>query len=567
MACLLIPLPAFADITFDPSDFVPTVALRPLVYFGLVAAACALAAALALLGVLCWRMIVQARRLTASQERLRAFLDRPSDWVWEADGDGRLTYVSPGFTRATGVPVEQVLGRSRAEALAGRVDGRDLLRHARDLRARRPFDDLVAQHVRPDGQRIWIRSSGVPRYDARGRFVGYIGTSEDITREVEADRRLADFRIMLEHVFAQVPDALMLVDAEGHIVGSNAALSALTGLAPEELLGRKGGEFLKVHGNERETEPNPCPFGFPRPGPAMLHRNDGALVPVEMVGSPIRAGEGPAIGAFALVRDRRGTVAAERALAAARDAAEQASRTKSEFLAQVSHELRTPLNAILGFAEILSLELYGPLGDGRYRGYARDIHSSGTHLLAVINDLLDLSRVEAGRLTLNESAFSVDTVVAESVRLVSELAARERVSLSVELEGGDERLVADERLVKQMLLNLLSNAVRFTPAGGTIAVSVNLDDNGELLLSVVDNGVGIAEEDLGRLGTLYEQASRQWRLRSDGTGIGLYLVESLMKAHGGTMRIASQLGAGTTVSLHFPSTRVRKDRQRPAVNA
>lgn len=322
--CLLLalaPLPAVADITFDPSEFVPAVALRPLVYSGLVAAACALAAALALLGVLSWRMIVQARRLTASQERLRAFLDRPSDWVWEADGDSRLTYVSPGFTRATGVPVEQVLGLSRAEALAGRVDGRDLLRHARDLRARRPFDDLVAQHVRPDGQRIWIRSSGVPRYDAQGRFVGYIGTSEDITREVEADRRLADFRTMLEHVFAQVPDALMLVDAEGRVVGSNSALCALTGLAPEELLGRKGGDLLKVPGGDKDGEVHHCPFGFPRPGPAMLNRNDGALVPVEMVGSPIRSGDGPAIGAFALIRDRRGTVAAERALAAARDAA------------------------------------------------------------------------------------------------------------------------------------------------------------------------------------------------------------------------------------------------------
>jgi len=300
-----------------------------------------LVGALAVLGLLGWRMIVQARRLTASQERLRAFLDRPSDWVWEADSEGRLSYVSPGFTRATGVPVERVLGLSRAEALTGHIDGRELLRHARDLRARRPFDDLVVQHTRPDGQRIWIRSSGVPRYDVQGRFVGYIGTSEDSTREVEADRRLADFRIMLEHVFAQVPDALMLADAEGRIVGSNAALSALSGVAPEHLLGRKAGEMLKLHGREPDPDAAPCPFGFPRPGPAMLCREDGALVPVEMVGSPIRSGEGPAIGAFALIRDRRGTVAAERALAAARDAAEQASRTKSEFLAQVSHELRT----------------------------------------------------------------------------------------------------------------------------------------------------------------------------------------------------------------------------------
>ncbi|MSO81463.1 MAG: PAS domain-containing hybrid sensor histidine kinase/response regulator [Alphaproteobacteria bacterium] len=362
--------------------------------------------------------------------------------------EGCQTYVSPGFTRATGVPVEQVLGRSRAEALAGRVDGRDMLRHARDLRARRPFDDLVAQHVRPGGQRTWIRSSGVPRYDARGRFVGYIGTSEDITREIEADRRLADFRTMLEHVFAQVPDALVLVDADSRIVGSNAALSALTGLAPEELLGRKGGEFLKVHGSERDIEPHHCPFGFPRPGPAMLHRNDGGLVPVEVVGSPIRTGDGPAIGACALVRDRRGTVAAERPLAAARDAAEQAPRTKSEFLAQVSHELRTPLNAILGFAEILSPELYGPLGDGRYRGYARDIHSSGTHLLAVINDLLDLSRVEARRLTINESAFSVDTVVAESVRLVSD-ACRLRARISVGRTRGRRRKAGRRRTTGQ----------------------------------------------------------------------------------------------------------------------
>ena len=242
----------------------------------------------------------------------------------------------------------------------------------------------------------------------------------------------------------------------------------------------------------------------------------------------------------------------EASLTQARLEAESASQAKSAFLATMSHELRTPLNAILGFSEIMMTETFGPLGSVSYREYSRDIYDSGTHLLRVINDVLDLSKVEAGRLELNREDIDIDETIEIALRFFRERSKKACLTLAAQIEPGLPPLYADERVVRQCILNLVSNAIKFTPAGGTIIVSVRSEADAWTVISVADNGIGIAEADLPKVLVPFGQADNAYTRRHDGTGLGVPLVKSFTELHGGSFEIKSALGVGTTVTIRFP---------------
>jgi signal transduction histidine kinase len=240
-------------------------------------------------------------------------------------------------------------------------------------------------------------------------------------------------------------------------------------------------------------------------------------------------------------------------LAEARDAALQASQFKSEFLATMSHELRTPLNAILGFSEALSSALFGPLSD-HYRSYANDIHKSGRLLLELINDLLDLSRVEAGQYQLNETTLALPGMLDECIQLVGPEARRKGLSLTLDCAAANLTLRADPRALKQTILNLLSNAVKFTHFGGvTVAVHREPDS---LVLTVTDTGIGISPETIGRLFEPFRQANVEIARKYGGSGLGLSICRRMIELHGGTIALASEPGAGTIVTIRLPSARI-----------
>jgi signal transduction histidine kinase len=235
----------------------------------------------------------------------------------------------------------------------------------------------------------------------------------------------------------------------------------------------------------------------------------------------------------------------------ARDVAERANRLKSMFLATMSHELRTPLNAIIGFSELMHGELYGPLGNPRYRDYSGLIRNAGHHLLSLINDVLDMSKIEAGKLELHRQSIDIAEIVRDCMDLMRERANQEGVALIQEIDGGPLRIEADRRAMKQILLNLLSNAIKFTPAGGKIAVKARAD-GGALVLSVVDTGVGIPADQVSRLGNPFVQVRNSAGASHEGTGLGLALVRALAEIHDGRLVIDSTLGKGTTVSVVLP---------------
>jgi signal transduction histidine kinase len=241
-------------------------------------------------------------------------------------------------------------------------------------------------------------------------------------------------------------------------------------------------------------------------------------------------------------------------LTVARDAAYAANRSKSAFLAAMSHELRTPLNAVIGFSEMMETEAFGPLGNKKYREYAGDIHASGAHLLALINDILDLSRIDAGEGALDEGDVDLADVVAQSLRMVAGQAEAAGLALKSEIAPGLPLFRADKRRLKQTLINLLGNAIKFTAAKGSITVLAWAQDGGAAVC-VADTGIGIAAKDIPRALERFGQVDSTLARKYEGTGLGLPLAKHFMEMHGGTLALESQPGIGTTVTVTLPASR------------
>ncbi len=239
-----------------------------------------------------------------------------------------------------------------------------------------------------------------------------------------------------------------------------------------------------------------------------------------------------------------------------RNRAESASRTKSVFLAAMSHELRTPLNSIIGFSEIIRDQMFGPIGVDSYAQYADHIHESGTHLLSVISNILDVAKAEAGQLDLHEEVVDVAKAVTASVRTIHAQALKGQLTVSIELPTGLPSLSGDPVKIRQILINLLSNAVKFTPKGGKIAVGACLEPSGKLAIAVSDTGIGMAPDEIPIAPAPFRQIDSRLSRRFEGTGLGLPLTKRLVELHGGTLEIASMSDHGTTVTVRFPQERV-----------
>jgi two-component system cell cycle sensor histidine kinase PleC len=240
----------------------------------------------------------------------------------------------------------------------------------------------------------------------------------------------------------------------------------------------------------------------------------------------------------------------------ARLRAEAANLAKSKFLANMSHELRTPLNAIMGFSEMIKDEVLGPMGNATYKSYAGDIHESGTHLLKLINEILDLSRIEAGRYELSEKALDFGDIAQESIRFLRLDAQTKKLRLVTDFKPEMPRVFADERALRQICLNLISNAIKFTPENGVVAIRTGILPGGEAILTVRDNGPGIPEEEISRVLSAFGQGSLALKMRDCGTGLGLPIVTGLAELHGGRFELRSKVGAGTEASVILPKSRV-----------
>ena len=272
-------------------------------------------------------------------------------------------------------------------------------------------------------------------------------------------------------------------------------------------------------------------------------------------GKPVFDEDGKFIGYRGTGTNITAETEAQQALQTSKEEAELANRAKSEFLANMSHELRTPLNAIIGFSEIISSQTFGPLGNDRYRDYAADIHESGQHLLALINNILDLSKVESGMDELYEEEIEVPRLVPLLMTLIKSHAEKAEVELALDLPDNLPRLIADERKLKQILVNLLGNAIKFTDPGGRVRLSVCCSDGGGFEFRIADTGIGMAPEDILTAFSKFRQVDSALNRKYEGTGLGLPLTKALTELHGGSLDIESALGVGTTVTVRLPAAR------------
>ncbi|UEM23957.1 PAS domain-containing sensor histidine kinase [Skermanella mucosa] len=287
-----------------------------------------------------------------------------------------------------------------------------------------------------------------------------------------------------------------------------------------------------------------------------VRRKDGSIIWISETARAVRDPAGRLLYYEGKVEDITDRRAAEELQRMAREEAELASRAKSEFLANMSHELRTPLNAVIGFSEIIMNEMFGPAGRPEYVEYARDIHESGTQLLALINDILDMSKIEAGKKELQDTVVDIGRVSRNCVRLVEARAQFGGVAVAIDLPPDLPPVRAEELALKQIIANLLTNAVKFTPKGGKVLVSAGIEPDGSLAVAVADTGIGIAPEDMEKALAPFGQIDSSLSNKTQGTGLGLPLARSLAALHGGTLSIESMPGRGTTVTVRLPAERV-----------
>jgi PAS domain S-box-containing protein len=357
-------------------------------------------------------------------------------------------------------------------------------------------------------------------------------------------------------------DGIITLDKDGAIKDFSAGAEAIFGFRNAEVLKKL---FISLLSPESATVVKDYLAGLDGEGLASVFNDgrevtgvvkQGGLVPLFLNIGRLQAGLSSHY--CVVVRDITSWKRTERELRDAKDVAEQASRHKSDFLARVSHELRTPLNAIMGFSEIMRMGHYGEIANERYRGYLNDIHASGSHLLAMINDLLDLSKIEAGRMELNFTAVSLLDCFDHAAQLLQEQATRARVLLRRSFPENLPRVVADQRAMRQVMLNLLSNGIKYTDAGGQVIVSAIMGANGALILRLQDTGIGMTEGELKKALQPFMRIDTPGRERQ-GTGLGLPLTKALVEANRAAFTMSSEPHKGTLVEITFPTTRVLAD--------
>jgi signal transduction histidine kinase len=619
-------------------------------------------------------------------DRLRAFAAVGSDWFWEKDSELRFTFMSDGIDGPAAAFGADFLGKRIDQVkLPGfnEVDWQPLLAA---LAGRAPFRDFRFIRRSAHGCVLHLAVSGVPVFDAAGRFQGYRGTGRDLTKETVAEEHAAIARARLSDAIESIPDSFMLLDKDDRLVLCNSRCrelhapiaqllipgaafadlcraSAYAGL-PASAKGREeewvrerlarhaaspfqieeakvGERWYQVreqrtrdggavvvqsditslkrreqelaektvllgatlghmdHGlvvldaslrmkmwNERWISLLDIPrdivgIGSPfeavvrlaanrgRYGPgeveelvkrrleqlrrrethtAEFFRADGDVVELRCIPMP----DGGILFTYADISERKRV---EVDLRRAKEEAELASRSKTEFLANMSHELRTPLNAIIGFSDILMGQIFGPLGDARYADYAHDIRDSGLHLLNLINDVLDVSKVEFGKVELIEETVDIGNVVESCARLMRDRADAAGLRLTLEVPEVLPQLQGDSRRLKQILLNLLSNAVKFTPTGGRVTVRAATVPDG-FCLTVEDTGIGIAAADIDKAMRPFGQIDSRLARKYQGTGLGLPLACSMTELHGGRLELVSAPGRGTMATVWLPRSRV-----------
>jgi two-component system cell cycle sensor histidine kinase PleC len=555
--------------------------------FSQLALAAALLFAVGSLGAVCARQARRVRDASEDRDRTRRRLNtslvrgRCGLWDWDL-ARGRIAWSDSMYDLLGYERRDDALSFGEVDALTHPED-LDLYRLAQDLAAQRAYQiDHEFRMRHASGAWVWLRARAELVAEPSDGSRHLVGIAVDVTDERGRVERSAAADLRLRDAVEAISEAFVLWDSDNRLVLCNSKFRALHALPSdadlpgmtyndiveagrppvvEHQLSRQdpdesGARTLEaqlsdgrwLHINERRTKDG----GFVSVGTDItgLKQNEAKLL----------ESEGRLLQTVSDLRTSRETLQvqaqqlaelAERYLEQKAEA-ESANQAKTEFLAKMSHELRTPLNAVIGFAEIMQQELFGPLGSERYATYCKDIHASGHYLLSVINDILDMSKIEAGRMDLDAAPLALDEAVERAVGIMGEQARMKGLELTVDTKPG-LIVPADSRALHQILLNVLQNAIKFTPERGGINVRVR-DAGDAVNIFVEDTGIGIPAAALAKIGRPFEQVENEFNRSHKGSGLGLAIARSLTELHGGGLRIRSQPGTGTVVLVHLPRT-------------
>ena len=510
-------------------------------------------------------------------------------WLWDKVDD-RLISCSEEYARIFGITVKDCIEATDSFKLdVGWVHPEDQDRYANTVMGEPGFD-IEYRIVTCDGDICHVRGFGEPVFDDNGVVICTRGTLQDISRYRIAEDALAVSEAHYQEIFDEAPATLCVEDwspikqmvdqlADDGVTDFAAYIAAHRDWAVDAYNAatvlQTSKASLKLYGAANTIEYKEITQGdsiLPEEIDAFIEvllglikgiwTFDLEMMDKNVAGSKFLARTRGIIPPsyrhdwsrlIYSMEDITEKNASKQALRMAKEEAEAANRAKSEFLAHMSHELRTPLNAITGFVQMMMNETFGPLGGPKYREYAGDIYDSGLHLLSLINDILDLSKVEAGEIDVSQTEFPLRRTITECITLVSAQDMNQMGRIHVEPSDNDINLYADIRIFRQVLLNLLSNASKFTPADGKIVISYNKNADDSVAIRIADTGVGIALDDMAKVLEPFGQARQSISTTHEGTGLGLPLSHKLMRLHGGSLALESEIGVGTTVTIVFPS--------------
>jgi len=510
------------------------------------------------------RVVGDRQQDTRAAMHLGAIVASSDDVIISKDLDGTVRSWNPAAERLFGFTAAEMIGRSiRTIIPADRQQEEDAV--LAQVRAGNVVDHFETQRQAKDGRLVEISLTVSPIRDhATGRVIG----ASKIARDIGEQKRALAAALHLAALVQSSDDAIVSKDLDGVVQSWNPAAERLFGYSASEMIGRS---ITQIVPRDRLQEED-FVLGRIRAGLSVEHfetvrqTKDGRLVDISLTISPIRDPGGRIIGASKIARDirehkrlideRRSAAANEEAarreiLEAQNRRIQEAARLKSEFVANMSHELRTPLNSIVGFAELIADARFGPL-PGRYREFAEVLHTSAQHLLQLINDILDLAKVESGKIDFQPQLVDLGQIVAEATAIIGGLASKRRIELAVDVDPSLDRALLDPMRLKQVLYNFLSNAIKFTPEGGRVALRVRADGDERFVVEVEDNGIGIKSDDLHRLFIEFQQLDASTAKNAAGSGLGLALTKRLVEAQGGAVGVRSMFGSGSTFFAILP---------------
>ncbi len=505
------------------------------------------------------RLLAQSFALRRQDRFLRSIVDHVFDGLMVIDADGAIRSFNPAASRMFGYAPEEIIGQPLHslvdEGLWQASLGEGL--NPAELTAKGRPQEVTGR--RSDGSHFPIELAVT---EMRGEDdTTHIVMARDISARKMAERVAAEAQTRLLQAIESMSEGFALFDASDRLVLCNSKLRDIYAPVAELLV--PGWRYEDILRGLADLDLMPTSAVDKESWMKQRlhqHKDPRATIDEQMKDGcwyRIQEYRTAEQGSVLVVTDITSMKQRERLLEQSKDAADQANRAKTQFLANMSHELRTPLNAVIGFSEVILEEMLGAIGNAKYKEYAGDINSSATHLLDIINDILDISRIEAGKLEIHEENVELNAVIDTVLTLLQDQAFEGGISLTRVDAQPLPLLWADARLVRQMISNLVANAVRFTPTGGRVEVSARENDDGSLSVWVEDTGIGIAEADIARIMHPFEQASVGNARRFEGAGLGLPLVSSFARLHDGDLELTSELGRGTQAVVTFPAHRSR----------